>query len=549
MDPFGIGRSLCAVQQAWLQHPGALQERLGDFAEHMLRIGDQTCAHFCGVGMGDPIEPVYYDERFSDPIWQENPFYDLLKEVYLLYTHKLEDAIYDTPDVSEKTRRKAAFWARQYLNAISPTNFFWTNPEAIWKFMATGGQSLQHGLELWRQDREADDIRMVDGSPFVVGENIAYTPGKVVHRNELLEVLQYTPTTGQVREIPIVIISPWINKYYILDLNEKKSLIRYLVDKGFTVFITSWKNVTEDMRDTGFGDYMFKGALEAIETARSICGVPQVHAVGYCIGGTMLSALMAWLSKGKAADMPVAHWTQFTTLVDFTEPGDIEVFVDEDSVAYLEKQMQERGYLDGRDMGTSFRMLRSNSLIWRYVVHSYLYGEEPPPLDVLYWNTDTTRLPARMHSEYLRHLYLENRLVQPNSLEFNGRKIDLRKVKQPLYAVGTEQDHIAPWKSTFEITRHVSGPVHYTLATSGHILGIVNPPVDPPKRRYWAGDATGQTDPEAWRDSIEKVPGSWWEHWSAWLDECCGEQVAPPGLGNKTHPVLCDAPGTYVLEK
>jgi polyhydroxyalkanoate synthase len=273
-----------------------------------------------------------------------------------------------------------------------------------------------------------------------------------------------------------------------------------------------------------------------------------VHAVGYCIGGTLLAALLAWVERGEAPS-PVAHWTLLTTLVDFTQPGDIDVFIDEDSVRYIERMMERRGYLDGQELALSFRMLRSNSLIWHYVVHNYLYGEDVPQFDVLYWNTDCTRLPEAMHSFYLRELYLANKLARPDGLTLGGRPLDLGRIQAPLYVVGTEQDHIAPWRETFKVCALVGAPVRYVLATSGHIIGIVNPPVDPPKRRYWVGDATGATDPLAWRDGMEKVPGSWWEDWNAWLAERCGPLGAPPPMGNGDYPALGDAPGTYVLER
>jgi polyhydroxyalkanoate synthase len=345
-----------------------------------------------------------------------------------------------------------------------------------------------------------------------------------------------------------VIVAPWINKYYILDLDAQKSLVRFLVSRGFTVFMTSWKNPGPEARDWGLEDYMLEGVLRAVEVAREITGAERVHAAGYCVGGTILTALMAWLNRD-GAPPPIAHFTLLTALADFAAPGDIEFFIDGDSLEYLEGLMERTGYLDGGAMAWSFRMLRSNGLIWHYVVHGYLYGEAPPPLDVLYWNTDTTRLPARMHATYLRECYIKNALVQADGLTIGGRGIDLGRIDQPLYMVGTEQDHIAPWKETFKLCRIVQGPVRYVLATSGHIMGVVSPPVDPPKRRYWVGDTEGHRDPEAWRAALPKVTGSWWEDWAGWLGERCGPMVPPPTLGSTRHPVLADAPGTYVLER
>jgi len=550
LDPFGTLSSCHQVQQAWLQHPEELTDRLRQLGNELSELQIQVGRCATGLHAEDCIPAKHYDERFQEPIWKESPFFDALKEYYLLYTHWLEDAIFDTPGTDPKTARRAAFWTRQWLDAIAPTNFFWTNPLTLWYTATNGGLNLIDGTMNWLQDAARGDVSMVEPDAFEVGRDLATTPGAVVFRNELLELIQYRPQTDEVREVPILIVAPWINKYYILDLNERKSLINYLVAQGFTVFVTSWKNPGPELRDTTFEDYMLQAVLPAIDVIRDITGSKSIHAVGYCIGGTLLSSLMAWLNRGgDEAEPPIGSWTLLTGMVDFSEPGDIDVFIDEHSIEYLEQYMEQSGYLDGADMARSFRMLRPNSLIWRYVVNNYLCGDEPPPFDVLYWNTDSTRLPQAMHSFYLREFYLNNRLVRPDNLQLGGRPIDLGRITQPLYAAGTEQDHIAPWKETFKVCEHIAGPVRYTLATSGHILGIISPPVDPPKRRYWTGDATGHTDPEAWRKTIEKTPGSWWEDWTQWLNDKCGELVTSPSLGNDTYPVLGDAPGSYVLEK
>ncbi|RLA35754.1 MAG: alpha/beta hydrolase [Gammaproteobacteria bacterium] len=550
VDPFGMLDACQRVQQAWLRQPKALAGQVNALAADATTVQLHAMRRYLGENEDDLIRVNPFDERFQDPVWEQNPFFDHLKELYLLGTRWLEDTIEATPESDPEARAKAVFMTRQMLNAMAPSNLFWTNPAALLRALQTGGLSLAEGMANLVKDLHRGTVRMTDEEAFTVGENLATTPGEVVFRNRLLEVIQYTPTTDKVRAMPLVLVTPWINKYYILDLNSRKSLVRWLVDQGFTVFITSWKNPGPEHRETTFDDYLVDGALQAVEVARAVTGSDQVHLAGYCIGGTLVAALMAWLSRaGGRRKPPVAHWTLFTTLVDFDLPGEIGVFIDDDTIAWLEKRMAETGYLDGQDMANAFRALRSNSLIWYYYVHNYLLGEELPRFDVLYWNMDTTRMPERMHAWYLREFYLHNRLVQPDAITLGGHKIDLGRIRQPLYVVGAEQDHIAPWHATFRIGGLVKGPVRYVLATSGHILGIINPPVDPPKRRYWADEIGDVTDPEIWQQAAPKVPGSWWEDWAGWLGERCGDQVEPPGLGNADYPPLAPAPGTYVLER
>ncbi len=548
LDPFGILSSCWQVQKAWLSHPQKLTEELAKLEAEIWSL--EEWQRITGAGShGDLFPAAPYDERFQLSNWTENPYLDTLKESYLLYTRWLEDAIFETPDVPEKTKKKAAFWARQVLNALAPTNWFWTNPEAMARFFESNGISAVNGCNNYEADADRGVVSLVDEYAFEVGVNLATTPGAVVFRNELLELIQYAPTTDKVHRIPILIVAPWINKYYILDLDEQKSLIRFLVSQGFTVFVTSWKNPGPEMRNTTLDEYMLKGVLEAVTVAKKICKVPNVHLTGYCVGGTIVSALMAWINAKDSDDSPVAHWTLLASLVDFSDPGDIDVFIDEDSVQLIEQLMERKGYLDGKDMAMSFRMLRSNSLIWHYFVNNYLYGEPPEAFDVLYWNMDTTRIPEAMHSFYLRELYLNNKLVEKNGLTLGERPIDLGSIIQPLYVVGTEQDHITPWKETFKICELVSGKVRYVLATSGHILGTISPPIDPAKRRYWAGDLNGTSDPESWLAQTDKIRGSWWTDWVKWLRPNCGDKEFPPPLGGGKYSPILDAPGTYVLER
>jgi len=550
MDPFGIGASFRKAAEGWLANPEQLAAALSKLTRDVQSLQLNAWQTATGLKPDPVLIPKPDDERFTDPVWNESAPLSLLKQYYLLYTHWLEEALFDAPDTPAKERRHAAFWARQWLNTIAPSNYLFTNPVALRKFRESGGATLTHGLKQWLDDLRSGDVQMVDRSAFEVGKNLALTPGAVVYRNDLMELIQYSPATDQVRSIPVVIFPPWINKFYILDLNEKKSFVRHLVAQGFTVFVVSWRNPTAAQSETTFDDYLMQGMREAVDAARAICGTSHVHAVGYCIGGTALAAMMAWYNAEypDAAKVPVAHWTLLTTLVDFSRPGGIEVFLNEETINSLEAMMAQQGFLDGRDMARAFRLLRSNSLIWHYFVHNYLYGETPPAFDVLYWNTDVTRMPRAMHAFYLREFYLHNKLVQKDGLTLAGHGIDLGSIRQPLYAVGCEEDHIAPWKATFKIAGKLGAPVHYTLSSSGHILGIINPPVSPPKRSYWTGPSADQSA-EEWKHQCTEVKGSWWDHWTKQLEGQCGPLVAARQPGSdSSYPALCAAPGRYVLE-
>lgn len=549
VDPFGITTSMANAHAAWLMHPQELARAVTGLTGDLLALQGHVVRRAIGLPSEDVVTPHSDDGRFSDPVWEQSPTWDIVKEWYLAFTHRLEDMYFETPGLSDKERRRAAFWLRKWLNAVAPTNFFWSNPVALRKFVESKGETLTQGMQNALRDMQAGDIRMVDEKAFKVGVDLATTPGQVVYRNRLLEVIQYSPSTVQVYKQPVVIVTPWINKYYILDLTPKKSMVKYLVDQGFTVFVTSWKNPGADMANVAYEDYITEGVAEIIRVACAICKVPQVNAVGYCIGGTTLTAYMAWANRkfGDPAKVPVASWTLLTTLTDFARPGDIEVFVDPASVKWIEDSMAKKGFLDGKEMASSFRMLRSNSLIWHYFVHSYLYGESLAPFDVLFWNTDTTRMPSAMHSYYLREMYLKNNLIKKDALTLGGQPIDLERIAQPLYAVTAEDDHIAPWRQCYRIRKYVTSPTRFVLSTSGHILGIVNPPVNPPKRSFWVGEPKRGENVEHWESAAEKHPGSWWDDWKQWLIQKSGEKVSPPKV-HKDYPPLTAAPGAYVLE-
>ena len=550
VDPLGIVAPIAHAHAAWLMHPQELSELLLRFAGDLAALQVHTLEKLAGRDSTDVVLPQPDDLRFSDPVWTGEPGWSLLKQWYLFYTRHVQDALFQTPGLAPKERRRAAFWWRNWLNAMAPTNFLATNPVAQRKAVETRGDSLRRGFEIFMDDVQARTVRMTEPGDFHVGTTLATTPGAVVLRNRLLELIHYTPTAPRVRPTPIVIVTPWINKFYVLDLEPKKSLVRYLLAQGFDVYITSWKNPGADMRDTSFDDYVTDGVDAAVRAARELSGADKVHAVGYCIGGTLLAVYMAWLNRRYArADVPVAHWTLLATLTDFQSPGDIEVFIDESGVRWLADSMHTRGYLDGAEMALTFRLLRANPLIWHYVVHGWLYGERPPAHDILYWNMDTTRMPYRMHEFYLTEMYLKNNLIRPGALTIAGEPIDLTLVHTPLYQVGAEDDHIAPWRQTFRINSQVTGRKRFVLSSSGHILGIVNPPVSPPHRRYQIGPAHRGQTADAWLATAEQRQGSWWEDWCAWLAERCGDPGPPPQLANDAYPKLAEAPGTYVLER
>ena len=551
VDPFGVVAPLAHAHTAWGLHPMEFAELAMRYAADLTALQLNIGAKLLGRETLDAVRPQTDDERFSDPVWTNEFGWDALKQYYLFSTRHVQDALRQTPGLSPQARRRAAFWWRNWLNAVAPTNFLLTNPVAVRKAIESRGESLRRGFEIFLEDVRTGTVRMTDPEDFQVGVNLATTPGAVVFRNELLELIHYAPIAPRVRPVPVVIVTPWINKYYVLDLEPKKSLVRYLLQEGFDVYITSWKNPGADMAETPFDDYLTQGVDEAVRVARAVSGAQRVHAVGYCIGGTLLAVYMAWLARRfrDPATVPVAHWTLLATLVDFQSPGDIEVFIDEGSVRWLSHLMRTRGTLEGREMATTFRLLRANSLIWHYVVHGWLYGERPAPHDVLYWNMDTTRLPYRMHNFYLREMYLKNGLVTPGALTIAGEPIDLARIHAPLYLVAAEDDHITPWRQTFRINGWVTGYKRVVLSSSGHVLGIVNPPVMPPKRRFRVGRAHRGQAADAWHATAQEHDGSWWEDWRDWLTEHCGEPGAPPPLATQRFPKLADAPGTYVLER
>ena len=488
------------------------------------------------------------DKRFADETWQQNAFFDFIRQSYLLTTGLMQDMIRDNPSLDQRTKNRVSFYTRQWADALSPSNFWMTNPEALRQLAETNGESLIKGFKNLLQDMERGDgelrISMTDITAFNIGETLASTPGEVVYRNELIELIQYTPTTATVHQTPLLVMPPWINKYYILDLRAQNSFVRHAVEQGHTVFMISWINPDERHAEINFEDYMKHGPLDALDVIDRICGTTATNVVGYCLGGTLLASSLAHLHNiGQQARVNSA--TYLVTMVDFSEPGDLGVFIDEGQINTLEQHMFRKGYLEASAMASTFNLLRANDLIWSFVVNNYLLGREPLPFDLLYWNADATRMPAAMHSYYLREMYLNNRLVRPGSLKMLGSPLDLRQISTPTYMLSTRDDHIAPWQSTYKATQIYKGSVEFVLAGSGHIAGVINPP-ESNKYGFWTNSAK-PADPEMWLKNATEHKGSWWPHWSTWLASRSGSLVSArqPGI-EAAYPSLEAAPGSYV---
>ncbi len=546
VDPLAIGNAFLDFTARLMSDPLTLARTQFEMWQDCLRLWQNTTLRMFGHEVEPVITPERGDRRFRDPAWDDNVLFDFIKQSYLLTARYILETVRSRDDVDEKTRQKVEFYTRQFVDALAPSNFVFTNPEVLRATVETRGENLLRGLRNMLEDLERGRgrlaIRTTDPDAFEIGRNIATTPGKVILRNELMELIQYAPRTERVYRRPLLIVPPWINKYYILDLQPKNSFIRFAVEQGFTVFVISWVNPDERLAHKSFEDYMREGPLAALDAVTRQTGEEEVTVIGYCLGGTLLAATLAWLRA--RGDERVKAATFFTTLVDFSEPGELGVFIDEEQLAALEEMMAQRGYLDGAEMATTFNLLRANDLIWSFVVNNYLLGKDPFPFDLLYWNSDSTRMPAAMHSFYLRKCYLENRLVEPGGITLAGVPIDLRRIDMPVYWVSTREDHIAPWKTTYAATRIYTGPKTFVLAGSGHIAGIINP-AGSTKYGYWLNPEL-PPEPEAWLEKAEHRAGSWWPHWAAWNAARSGERVPARDPAAGPLPPLEDAPGRYV---
>ncbi|GAA0603447.1 class I poly(R)-hydroxyalkanoic acid synthase [Caenispirillum bisanense] len=546
-DPLNLGQAFLEMTTRLMADPTKLVEAQMTLWQNYLQLWTNTARRMMGEKTDPVVTPEPGDRRFKDETWQDNEVFDFIKQSYLLTSRFVQDVVNQTDGMDDHTRKKLDFFTKQYVDAMAPTNFALTNPEVLRATVESGGENLVKGLEHLLDDLERGHgrlrISMTDEKAFTVGENVAATPGQVVFQNDLMQLIQYTPTTEKVREVPLVIVPPWINKFYILDLRPKNSFIKWCVDQGHTVFVISWVNPDEKLAQKSFEDYMREGTLAAMEQARAQTGAAKVNMVGYCLGGTLLASTLAYLAATGEADQ-VASSTFLTTLTDFEKAGDLKVFIDEDQLKSLETKMDEAGYLDGADMATTFNMLRANDLIWSFVINNYLLGKDPFPFDLLYWNSDSTRMPAAMHKFYLRKMYLENKLREPGGIELCGTPIDLGAVKTPVYMLSTREDHIAPWVATYELMNRVAGKSKFVLSASGHIAGVVNPPAAA-KYCYWTNSRKAKTA-DAWLKGAEQHEGSWWTDWDAWVKAFGGKEVAPRDPAKGKLKALEPAPGSYV---
>src|SRR4051794_34867837 len=479
------------------------------------------------LGEAPPEGKPATDKRFAAPEWQANPVFRTLKESYLLASEWLLQRGKAAPGLDEAERHRLEFHLRQFVDAMSPTLLLASNPVALKRAMETGGASLANGARTLGGDLQAGRLSMVDENAFAPGRNLAMTPGKVVHRNKLVELIQYTPQTPNVHARPLLILPPWINKFYIMDMQPKNSLVDFLVKQGFTTFVVSWRNPDASMEDTTIEDYMELGVLATSDVVRDITGSETLNVMGYCIGGTLLAMVLAWLAA--EGDKRFNAVTFMVSLQDFSRVGDTAIFLGDGAIDAIEAQMMQRGYLDSREMANMFNLLRSNDLIWANVVNNYLLGEKPPAFDLLYWNSDGTRMARNAHAWYLRNTYVENNLMVPGRVELKGQPLDLGAIRQDIYAVGAEKDHIVPWDAAWQISRLAGGKVRYILGSSGHIAGIINPPGG--KGSYCTSQPGAETA-GAWRRAAVKHDGSWWNDWAAWLGERSGRKVKPPGMGS-----------------
>ncbi len=545
-DEFGIAQAFSDLSALLLANPQHIAEAQMNMFWDYARLWQSSWLQMMGQKAKPVAVPSKGDYRFRHDDWENHFLFDYIKQSYLIAARHIHQSVSKVEHLPQEARKKVDFFTRQYIDALSPTNFALTNPEVLRETLNSGGQNLLRGLNNLLADIERGEgelrISMTDPKAFTLGKNVATTPGKVVFQNALMQLIQFQPSTQKVYKQPLLIIPPWINKYYVLDLREKNSFIKWAVEQGHTVFVISWVNPGKEYADKTFEDYLREGPYDALDAIEQATGEKEANVIGYCLGGTLLGAALGAMAAKH--DKRAASATFFVSLLDFSIPGELGVFIDEKQVENLERRMNERGYLEGSEMAGTFNMLRSNDLIWSFVVNNYLLGKDPFPFDLLYWNSDSTRMPAKMHSFYLRNMYLANKLKDPGGITLDGVPIDLRKIEVPAYFISTVEDHIAPWQSVYKGARVLSGPVRFVLGGSGHIAGIVNPPAAN-KYCYWTQDELVE-DAQAWLDAAARHEGSWWNDWQAWIDaHNGGDKVAARVPGEGKLKVIEDAPGSY----
>jgi len=547
-DVADVVKTIGQILEYWLSDPERALELQTSLGRAFLGLWEVAAKRLAGEEVAPAVAPDPRDKRFADPDWSKNQFFDFLKQVYLLSVQWAERMVREA-DVDEHTRQKAAFYVKQIANAIAPTNFIFTNPELLRETLDAKAENLVRGMQMLTEDIKAGhgNLKITQSDPraFEVGRNLALTPGKVIFQNELMQLIQYEATTPQVLKAPLLIVPPWINKFYILDLTPDKSFIKWCVDGGVTVFVVSWVNPDARLAKKSFEQYMREGVIAALDAVEEATGEKKIHTIGYCVGGTLLAITLAYLAT--QGDERVLSATLFTAQVDFTYAGDLMVFVDKERIQQLETHMKEQGYLEADRMATAFNMLRSNDLIWPYVINNYLRGKKPFPFDILFWNSDATRMPAANHSFYLRNCYLNNTLAK-GKMKIAGVSLDLQKVTVPIYNLATREDHIAPAKSVLYGSKFFGGPVKYVLAGSGHIAGVVNPPAKP-KYQYWTGPTPRGADVDKWLAKATEHPGSWWPDWLEWLKSHGADTVPARPIGGGRFAPIESAPGAYVKVK
>ncbi|MEL7448104.1 MAG: class I poly(R)-hydroxyalkanoic acid synthase [Pseudomonadota bacterium] len=545
LDPLNVAGSFARGTQQLVSDPLKLLRANIELAKDHIALLQYATQAVLGHAPDPVAKPDRGDRRFSGSEWDNSPAFDLIRQSYLLTSRWLLETMSTIEGLDELDAHKVRFYTEQVANSMSPSNFLFSNPEVIRATLDSGGRNLLRGLKNLQRDIKAGGgqlkMTMAEKSAFTLGENVASTPGKIVFQNDLVQLIQYEPTTEQVYRRPLLVFPPWINKYYILDLQPKNSFIAWAVAQGYTVFVVSWVNPDERLAAKTMDDYLREGILESIDAVEQATGESEMTAIGYCIGGTLFGAALAYMAAKN--DDRIKATTFFAAQVDFSEAGDLKVFIDETQLERLDERMAEKGYLDGGAMYTTFNMLRSNDLIWSFWVNNYLLGKDPLEFDLLYWNGDTTRMPRALHMFYLREMYLKNNLAKPNGIELDGVPIDLGKVETPIYLQASREDHIAPYPSVFKAKNLFSGPVRFMLAGSGHIAGVINPPVAE-KYNYWMNEDQ-PNDLDEWVAGAESRPGSWWPDWDNWLQQYSGERVPARTPGDGKLKVIEDAPGSY----